>query len=492
VSDRRLDAFPRPLAWLLGAVAVLGIAWALLSPPWQSPDENSHFAYAQTLAERFDLPGDAARPPYSTEQLLAISRSNADQTAASVVTKPEWSREAFESWQDVSDRLPRRLRKDGGGPISSSTNPPAYYLYQALPYRAAYAGDTFDRFYLMRLWSVLLLLVTVTGAWLLGGELFGRRSLLQFVTAAFVGLQPMLMFISSSVNPDALLFAVWSLAMWLGVRVLKHGLTARDGIALFAVVGIAVVTKATGYALLPAALFVLAVGFVRRYRQEDARRRVAMVAIAALLAFALPAGGWLVTARALDRPAVNQISTAAGHEAPRLTSFSPRELASYMWQFYLPKLPSQQRFGGMPDLPVYDLWLKGGWATFGWLEIKLPKAVYALLALLTAMLIAGAVVYVVRRRKSIDLAIAGFLAIAVLVLLAGLHWTEFRTLVSGTGPFNQGRYLLPLAPLFGLAAAATVGLLPERRRPLGAAALLGGMIALQLLSLSLVAGRFYA
>jgi hypothetical protein len=80
----------------------------------------------------------------------------------------------------------------------------------------------------------------------------------------------------------------------------------------------------------------------------------------------------------------------------------------------------------------------------------------------------------------------------VLVLLAGLHWTEFRTLVSGTGPFNQGRYLLPLTPLFGLAAAATVGLLPERRRPLGAAALLGGMIALQLLSLSLVAGRFYA
>ena len=85
-----------------------------------------------------------------------------------------------------------------------------------------------------------------------------------------------------------------------------------------------------------------------------------------------------------------------------------------------------------------------------------------------------------------------FLAIAVLVLLAGLHWTEFRTLVSGTGPFNQGRYLLPLIPLGGSAAAATIALLPERRRPVAVAALLGGMIALQVFSLALVAGRFYA
>ena len=45
---------PAPLAWLLVAVALLGLTWALLVPAWQAPDENSHFAYVQSLGERFD------------------------------------------------------------------------------------------------------------------------------------------------------------------------------------------------------------------------------------------------------------------------------------------------------------------------------------------------------------------------------------------------------------------------------------------------------
>ena len=34
-------------------VAIVGLCWALLVPPWQSPDELAHFAYAQSLAESF-------------------------------------------------------------------------------------------------------------------------------------------------------------------------------------------------------------------------------------------------------------------------------------------------------------------------------------------------------------------------------------------------------------------------------------------------------
>ena len=55
---------PAPLAWLLVAVVLLGLTWALLVPAWQTPDENSHFAYVQSLGERFDLPGDGDRQIY--------------------------------------------------------------------------------------------------------------------------------------------------------------------------------------------------------------------------------------------------------------------------------------------------------------------------------------------------------------------------------------------------------------------------------------------
>ena len=472
--------------FLLGAVALVGVAWALLVPPFQVPDENSHFGYAQRLAESFELPGDAERPLFSTEQELSEDGSNSEQAAAVLETKPEWSEAAYERWRDQEERLPDGARTDGGGPNPASTNPPLYYLYESLPYLAASGGDIFDRLYLMRLASMLLLLVTTVGAWLLAGELFARNRRLQLVTAAFAGLHPMVGFLSAAVTPDALVFALWTLALWLGVRILKRGLTPVGGVALLAVVGLAIVTKASSYALVPAALLALGIGAARL---RAPRRRAAALVAVALTALALPVGVWFGTARALDRPAVNEI--AASERTPSLTNFNARELASYMWQFYLPRLPFQQRFGGMKEYPVYEVWLKTGWAAFGWLEVTFPQPVYLLLAALTLAALIGAGAYVVRRRAQVDLAVVAFLALVVAALLAGLHWTEFRTLVGGAGPFNQGRYLLPLVSLFGAAVAAALALVPERRRETAIGAALGGMFALQLFSLAIVTGRFY-
>jgi 4-amino-4-deoxy-L-arabinose transferase-like glycosyltransferase len=481
---------PIPLGALLAAVAMLGVCWALLLPAWQAPDENYHFGYAQLLAERFQLPGEANRPGLSTEQFLAQDWSNSDQTAAVPATKPEWSEQAYERWRADQQRLGDAAREDGTGPNPASTNPPLYYLYETPAYLAAKGGDIFDRLYLMRLWSVVLLLVTTCGAWLLAGELFGRERPLQLAAAGIAGLQPMVTFISSSVTPDALVLALWTLCFWLGVRILKRGLGAPEAVALMLVVGLGVVTKATSYALLPAALLVLTVGAVRLGREQ--RRLAVTLAALGLAAFVAPAGGWIATAHILDRPAVNQVGTAPGHPSPTLTTVNVRELGSYVWQFYLPKLPFQKRVDGMPDKPAYNVWLKGGWARFGWLEIGFPSVVYLLLSAFTLAVFAGAAVALGRAWRRIDWAVAAFFAVAAGALLAGLHWTEFRTLVGGTGPFNQGRYLLPLIGIMGAATAAAVSALPARWRMSAVAAVLGGLVVLQVFSLALIAGRFYA
>ena len=67
---------PAALIALLAVVAIVGVAWALVTPAFQAPDENSHFGYVQTLAERFALPGQPDRPPLSREQVVAGSLSN--------------------------------------------------------------------------------------------------------------------------------------------------------------------------------------------------------------------------------------------------------------------------------------------------------------------------------------------------------------------------------------------------------------------------------
>ena len=53
---------PPALVSLLGATFVLAIAWALVTPAFQAPDEQSHFGYVQSLVEGPGLPGAGGSP----------------------------------------------------------------------------------------------------------------------------------------------------------------------------------------------------------------------------------------------------------------------------------------------------------------------------------------------------------------------------------------------------------------------------------------------
>jgi hypothetical protein len=255
------------------------------------------------------------------------------------------------------------------------------------------------------------------------------------------------------------------------------------------------VTKATTLVLIPAAVFVLLAGLWRLWRGDPTgrpgRAHVLGPAVAAIVLLGALAGGWVVVSAALGRPALFQIGSSGDGEVIQ----SPlRLLVSYLWQFYLPGLPFMREFTGFPALPAYDFWLKGSWGAFGSLEVRLPEPVYlALAGLVLAALAAAAVALVrARRRRTLDLAVLGYFALAMGALVGGLHWVEYQTLLATGGPFNQGRYLLPLTPLAGVVAATALTLVPERWRRFVLAGGLGGLAALQVLSLALVMGRFYA
>ncbi len=484
---------PRPLTLLLLAVAVLGAAWALFVPPGQAPDEPAHIGYAQVLAEDFRLPDEDPGPTFSREQRFSEFYANVHQTAQVLATKPEWSELTYRDWQRIDAGLPEDARGEGGhfdeaaGPNPARANPPLYYLAESIPYVAASGGDFFDRLYAMRLWSVLFLLVTTAATWLLIGELVGPRRPLQLAGAAVVGMEPMAMFVSSSVNPDACLIACFALAFWLGARVLRRGLTVRDGVALGAVTALAVLTKGTGYALVPAVLGAIALA---GWRAHPRARPTLAAAGASALALAVPVAAWLALARSLDRAAINKVpGTGGGGGGGGTADFG---LHDYLWQFYLPKLPFLNNVPAIERLPAFDVWVETGWAAFGWLEVRFPEPVYVVLAVLTAALIAGGLAVVLRRRRRQDLALVGFFGLVGLSLLAGLHWVEYKALVNDGVVFNQGRYLLPLLPLLGVCAAATLTLVPARLRLPATGALIGAAFVLQVFSLALIAGRFYA
>jgi 4-amino-4-deoxy-L-arabinose transferase-like glycosyltransferase len=478
---------PRPLAALLVLTALLGVTWSLVTPAFQAPDEDSHFGYTQQLAERFELPGIKGRPKYSTEQSLAGDRSNSDQAAAQIFVRMEWSHAAYERWRVRDAALKHAQKQNGGGENPATPNPPLYYLIEAGAYRTAEGASLFARLQVARLASVAWILVTVAGVWLLAGELFRRDRLLQLTAAGTAGLLPMVQFVSSSVNPDAMLYALWSLALWLGVRLLRRGLTPSRATLLFGVVGAACVVKATSLALVPGALLVLAVGW-RRAAATPVRGKLSAAAGAAL-GLVATFGAWLVVAHLLHRSAAVQVAqvTSNAQASPNL-----RQFASYLWQFYLPRLPFLTPFPiGAQHLAVYDGWLKTGWAGFGWLEVRFPEPVYAFLAAVTGAIAAVTLAILWRARRTIDRASILFIAVVAISLLAGLHWTEYRMIIGGQGPFNVGRYLLPLVGVAGLAVAVVVRSLRPALRPTGAAVALGGLFALNLFSLALMLERFY-
>jgi 4-amino-4-deoxy-L-arabinose transferase-like glycosyltransferase len=474
---------PRPLAALLVVVLFLGLAWALIVPPWQAPDVTTHFAYAQSLASRFALPGDKHRPTFSSDQALADGASEASEVAFNpTVVKPG-------AWSALRDRhylaqyrTTKPSRSDGGGPNSAESNPPLYYLYADLAYWADSSGNAFGRLYAMQIWGVLLLLATVTGGWLLAGEVLGPRRVPQLACAALTGLVPQETFIATSVNPDALMVTLWTFALWLGARVIRHGARQRDAVALCAVTAAAILTKATSYALLPAVALALLLGW--HWHDPGERRAAARRIGRALLALVLPVLAWLGLAHALSRPAVNGVP---GGKVP----FSIKGFLSYVWQFYLPRLPFMTSFRGVGGLPLWVIWFKQGWADFGWLDVPMAGWVYTVLAVGTGAILVPGALLLTRLRGRVRLGLLAFFALALLALLGLLHITDYGELRQTESSLLQGRYLLPVVALLGLSLGFVVGRLPARWRAPVCGAALAGLLLLQLLALGTVARIYY-
>ncbi|MGI9183938.1 MAG: DUF2142 domain-containing protein [Solirubrobacteraceae bacterium] len=483
-ARRRPARVPRPLAALLVAVALLGFAWALLVPPWQAPDEPAHFAYVQSLGERFALPGDRHRQVLSTSQLVADSAVGASRVAfhPDAVT-PDWS--AADNARFRRSLAGAPSTSDGGGINPAEPNPPAFYLYSDLAYWVAGGGaDAFDQLYAMRIWDVALLLTTVVGGWLLAGEVFARRRRPQLVCAAVCGLIPGETFIATSVNPDALMVALWSIALWLGTRVILRGAARRDSVALGLVTATAVLTKATSYALVPAVLAALVIGWRRR---PAAERPTALSQFGPpLLALAGPVLAWLVLASANGRPAVNTIQATVHAHA-----FNVPQFLSYLWQFYLPRLPVLTPLRETSGLPLYDVWVREGWGVFGWLDVEMPRGVYYALAAVSGVVAIGAAGLLLRIRERRHRALLAFFALATAGLLFGLHLVDYRAIIAGQGPVIQGRYLLPVVSLVGLAFGLVISRVPLRWRGSACGAVLAGLLLVQVLALATILKAYY-
>jgi 4-amino-4-deoxy-L-arabinose transferase-like glycosyltransferase len=394
-------------------------------------------------------------------------------------------------WLPVDDQrygeLPHAPEDDGGGYLySTSTHLPGYYALAVPAYLATDSSSTFSELTAMRLVSALLAALAAVCAFLTVRELTPERQWLAVAAGLFVGFQPMVAFMFGVVNNDAGVNAVAALLAFLLIRGLRRGLSVPLGLALGATLIALPAMKGTGAALYPAAAVGIAGMLWRRHRRSD---------LAGYAAFAGAAAVGLVVRRllvsALEGPAVGAGRTEGGASVSGTLTralHEPGTYLSYVWQMFLPRLPFMNDLH-VQTWPAYEVYVKEGWAAFGWLVVFFPQWVYlAIVACTLAVGALGAIAVWQRRRAARGLAWElVVLVVAIVGVIAGVEGAYFADQPRAV-PAEQGRYIFTaIVPLAALAAGGALAF-GRRTAPLVATGLAAAVIAIgyasQLLTLT--------
>ena len=467
----------------IAAVAVLNAAaWSLITPPFQIPDEVAHVAYAQSMGETGAPPADARAILISPEQAVVMADARFGTMNEPTLHTAAWAPVQQRALAADGHRtLVRRATIPAGG--EREPEPPLYYALESIPYRLASDASLIGRMTAMRLLSATLAGATTLLCFLFVRECLPGRRWAWTVGGLGVAFVPMLGFISGGINPDALLFPL-SAALFLAVaRAWRRGVTLRLVAAVGVLIAAGMLTKVNFYGLVPGALLALALA---ARRSEGAwNRRVAL-----LLGVALACAGALFLAGIGFEQAVWHRSFEVGRPAAPESHVGLWGHVGYIWQVFLPHLPFQAPT--TLTAPGYEQLFRSFVGAFGWMVVWMPVWAYRVALAAAIALVLGAARTLAtqprelrwRRRE-----LLGYAAMAgVLLLLIGLSADLRRDILH----IVQGRYLLPLLPLFGALLALGARGAGERWGRSVGVAIVAGAVAWSVLGQLMTVAFFYS
>ncbi len=485
-STRRLAV------WLFAIAAVNFACWALITPPFQAPDEVDHFAYVQSVVERGESPTPNTAVPldrWSSAESLALE-STAFLTDHEVDdTGLPWTSLAEARYRELHATEHPPANNDGGY-STSAVHGPLYYLALSPAYLLAQHDSTFSQLTLMRFTSALLGALAALFAFLLARELAPRRPWLGVIAALLVVYEPMYGFISGAVNNDVGVNAAAAAVAFLLVRLIRRSMTVSWGLFTGMTLVALPLIKETGLSLYPVAALVLIAALVLHHRRSDLPGWIAL-AVGAILMNEIS----VHVLSSLQPPTATSGFSAIGSNASTAQEALHHipEFLSYLWQIFLPRLPGMAPHFAVGGIPGYTIFIKRGWGAFGWYDVFFPSWIYALI--LAAMLAAIPLgIWAARREwawiRRDWLEVLTVLLIPVAVI-AGFEAAYYSPGVQTIIP-TFGRYAFPaIAPLAVIAVGVLHGF-GRRNMLYCGVALVVAMIALSYSSQLLTLTSFYA
>lgn len=330
------------LALLLLAYTIVTVAYGLVNPLFEAPDEHWHYFTAQYIAEQRALPAVAPGEDYDVWLSQEAAQPPLYYLLSSLLIAPLDTRGARQQvW-------PNKFADIGDAGALINVNRFVHTDQESWPWNG-YALAA----HLLRLFSTLLGLGTLqfiygSGRLLWPGD--WRRPLLAVGLVAFL---PQYNFLHASVSNDPLIIVLVSAALWQLIRMWQTGVSNRRMLLLGLTTGLAILSKNAGITLL-----LYAGGFLVLLAWRDwpaaapgAWRKLA-ANLALFIAPALLLGGWLWLRNWSlygDFTATNQFIRLAGGDRG----------------YTLPQVLRETR----------GLWLSF-FAVFGWFNLRPPQWVY--------------------------------------------------------------------------------------------------------------------
>ena len=477
--------------WLLGLLlltaALRGACWSAVVPPFQPNDEPQHFLRVRSVAGDLPVnPPTATVPPTVPLDIvrlgdLAKFGSLERDRAARIDPDPARAAALRAAMADPASRRAGVPDRHGGlvrHVVFDTQHPPLFYWLLALPYRAMAGLTAGGQLLGLRLIVGLCGLAVAAAAWRIGRVLWPREVGPAAALAGVVAFFPTSGFHLSVVNNEALVIALFSVALAVLVGAASGPMTWGRAAALAVLAAAGLLTKASFLAIVPLLACVAAWQLARH-----GRRRRTLAAWAALAAVAIAASAWWyvpllrggVTTpfaetpnRPTSRSTVEPAEALAAHRAARRGMSVWQFARSGLWDLRYRRVLKDEYWG----LSLGNAYLDN--------DPRVPRGARRAMLLVTGLGWAGAAGWLGWRAWRSRRAFRRFgdPPTGALLVLAGSNFfllgfyllLDYRfTETLGTGFVVRGQYLMPA--VLGALAVAAFGVSLVRPRPLRAAAL---------------------
>ena len=402
--------------------AVLGVAYSMVTPLWEAPDEVGHTAFILHLRETYALPvqrlgdlGSAHHPPlyYLIAAIVSAPADINDPTGA-FRANPDFM------WAG-----------SGGSDVNAALHGSA----ETFPYR----GQAL-LLHLARLASVLMGLITVVLVIAIGWHIFGEHPWIGLLAGALTAFMPQFLFVSGAINNDNLVTMAVTGVWWRTLRAMKAPRRWQNwtwtgiwlAVALLAKSSAAVAGLVVGLTLVICAL------------RERSFRVLVRGAVALALPVLLLTGWWFVRNQTLYG---DPLGWAMFQNVYRVVMRSVPLAWNDVRQFFNTQTDS---FAGV----------------FGWMNVRAIPDFYRVVRIFGLLGLVGLVPFFARYRKELwrhQLVSLAFLAFTIIIQEIYLLWAIQRFNAS----WYQGRYLFPvIGPIMVFLSLGIAGWLPRRRTAL--------------------------